>query len=112
MNHTDTIRELLLEHPFGGPEFGGCECGQIIGGAQDVWADHLAPIIANATAPKTISTAAELGELPDGSIIIDATGMDWRADGCWWDHNGMPTSSVGVIDSRGPVTVLHEGDAK
>jgi hypothetical protein len=53
MNHTDTIRELLLEHPFGGPEFGGCECGQIIGGAQDVWADHLAPIIADTVTTKT-----------------------------------------------------------
>lgn len=80
MNHTDTIRRLLLEHPFGGPDFGGCECGQIIGGDQDTWANHLAPLIDQQmksdgwAEPHQIDTPEELDNLPDETVIRDANG--------------------------------------
>lgn len=79
MNHTDTIRELLLDHPFGGPEFGGCECGQIIGGTQDDWAAHLAPIIADITTPRIIATADDMAGLITGGVEADMDSADIAA---------------------------------
>ena len=113
---TGSIRDLLLKHPYGGPDFGGCECGQIIGGAQDVWADHLAPIIADATTPRTITAVEELDALPDGSIIRSGDGLPFQKDdGAWVQLTGddismsmlIPGSTL--IHHAGPSTVLHEG---
>jgi hypothetical protein len=107
---TGSIRDLLLKHPYGGPDFGGCECGQIIGGGQDVWADHLAPIIADATTPRTITTAEELDALPDGSVVLD------RQHDVAEKHSGrllyretrnMPLEYL--AKHYCPFTVLHEG---
>lgn len=112
MNHTDTIKGLLLEHPFGGPEFGGCECGQIIGGGQDVWADHLAPIIADATAPTVITTADDLAVLITDGAESDMDSADIAsqvlAAGFHRDRtiataeelNALPDGSV-VLDTDG-----------
>ena len=112
MNHTDTIKEILLEHPFGGPEFGGCECGQIIGGAQDVWADHLAPIIADATTPRTITTAEELDALADRSVVRSRyhntfvrVGEYVEGEPCWC---GMDGGDYASSDISLPATVLWE----
>lgn len=114
-NTTDTIKKLLLEHPFGGPDFGGCECGQIIGGAQDDWAAHLAPIIADAVAPRIVTSEDELNALHIGAVIRDndgevfeqwATG-DWQAVGMLDTGESKLTSEVAF-----PVTVLWQEAAK
>lgn len=115
MNHTDTIKEILLEHPFGGPEFGGCECGQIIGGAQDEWADHLAPIIADATAPKVITTAEVLDALPIGAVIRDGEGevFEQWATGDWQAVGSLDTGESRLpSEAVFPVTVLWQEATK
>ncbi|AFV89374.1 hypothetical protein PACID_15610 [Acidipropionibacterium acidipropionici ATCC 4875] len=101
MNHTDTIRELLLEHPFGGPEFDGCECGQIIGGGQDVWADHLAPIIADTVTTKTNKGHEIAGQVGGAGFTSGKPFIDVDVD-----DDALDLIHIG---DRVTVTVLHEG---
>jgi hypothetical protein len=101
-NTTDTIKKLLLEHPFGGPDFGGCECGQIIGGTQDDWAAHLAPIIADATAQH--DAEHKITGRVDGWSISEGPTFTIKPDA---GANAIPRLGKRVV-----VTVLHEGGAR
>lgn len=58
--------------------------------------------------PRVITTAEELGELPDGSVVLGLDHSLWHREGCWLDQEGHPASSNPVIEEHGPVTVLHE----
>lgn len=58
---------------------------------------------------RTITTADELGELPDESVVLGIDHSLWHREGCWWDQKGHPASSNPVIEEHGPVTVLYEG---
>lgn len=59
---------------------------------------------------RTITTAEELGELPDWSVVLDADSEVWqRQSGIWLDTDGRAARSSALVRIFGPVTVLHEG---
>jgi hypothetical protein len=60
----------------------------------------------------TITTAAELEELPVGAVVVDRDGDAWtRAyDGAWFTPETEPAGSIRLARKWAPLRVVHRGD--
>lgn len=64
--------------------------------------------------PRTVTTVEELDALPNGSVILDPSGISLHKNEFtgWGASNGAKGIDVEMIAEEGiPATVLHEGQA-